>query len=259
MRFVLRYDSFNILYFIKKALNADHPIKFDVRKDNTYVCSLDLSSAHLAKTTCDLAQCRQGKKAFDIQYPSSLLCPSDDHGSLVLGIFDGDGSFSRTTNNRLEFNITSSSKQFLLGVQTSINKSIPSLISSGSVQEYGSNTSYYHLRYHTTDDVAAIGDWMYSSLPKDWIDGKHQDIDSPISKLMVPYHRKKYLRHQWLQQVKHEIPTVRAKAMESLVSQEKKSDEDILLMLQKMSLGLEFNAYGFHFRKRFIEHAEHIL
>lgn len=256
----LRYDSFNILYFLRDAINSDHPIFFDRKKDGIYGCTLELHSTHLGKQALKLAQCRKGKKAFDIQYPSSTICSTNDHSNVVLGIFDGDGTLKRNgrKTSTMVYEITSSSKLLLQGIHEKIQDGLPTLASNGSIT---SVKTLHRLKYCTRSDILAIGDWMYSSIPDDWNSvhcnpaGNDESI-SMISQYLVPYHRKKYLRYQWFQKIHNETPAKRAEAIEQLINEEKQLDDEILTILRKMSLELIPKPDCFRFRRRFVEDAE---
>lgn len=103
----LRYDSFNILYFLRKIIKSDHLLAFDRLPDGRLLCSLSMYSKQLATVVADLSQCRLGKKAVDINYPMHVL-PNDDHSSLIRGIFEGDGCLSyhmRDATWRPEFRV----------------------------------------------------------------------------------------------------------------------------------------------------------
>ena len=248
-----KYDSFNILYFIREALESNHLIFIDKTKKGSYVAGLEIYNKHLADTVFELAACRQGKKSFDIEYPSPIICPTNDHSNLIRGIFDGDGSFGRAAGDRFELKFSSSSKRCLDVIQQKISTSVPGLRKNGSFNTH--REPYCDLRYHTTSDIINIGDWFYEAVPEDWMLVANE-YDHPLSKFMVPYHRKKYDRHQWLKKIYQETPKIRAEAMRHLIKEEERIEKEILLILHRMSVGMEDNPYGFHFRQNFVDDAE---
>lgn len=244
----MKYDSFNLQYFLRNALDSNHPIvlDWDGGGDNRHTCSLVIHSKHLATKVHELSKCRFGKKAFDAAYPC-VVEPNNDHSRLIGGIFDGDGCFSISKSGLMTFCIDSASKPLLEAIQKVINRLCGDLETMGRIycqpSRSASRVDSHSLRYGTKNDVVAIGDWMYGSIDSDW-----STCPEPY---MVPYHLKKYKRYELYKSIVNERKQVRKEAFMWLKQEELQRDAECLLFLQKICIGMEPNNYNLQFTNRF--------
>ena len=194
-----------------------------------------LYSKILATDACKLLDCQPNKKAFEMRYPSDII-PEQFESHFVRAVFEGDGSISVNNSNGV-FNLTfvCSSEQFLLGLKKCISKNCFENKDVGSIRV---DKSARQLCYYSQTNVAAVLDWMYSSLTFDAYNYKS-------------YHVKKYQRYLCFKRINGLNIDKRKDAIKLFLIKEHENEERILQNLCDTCVGIQPNVMDLNFRKSF--------
>ena len=256
IKWTLRYDSYNILYFLKNILNSNHPICFasngsPLAKDPAtkyHKATVNFLSKKLASKAAQVMDCTLNRKAFEVKYPERAFMDESLDVSFVRGVFEGDGTLSISLSKGLfTLNFYSSNYKFLTRIHNVVSVNCFGGADKGSVLSTKSSSEkpIYTLSYCAQSDIVSILDWMYSP-----VDIEKKAVSSERC-LLAPCHIKKYNRYMLLKEIQTLSKSERIDAMKQIMCDEKNESTKVLHQLFEISLDQKPNTQNFRFYKTF--------